>query len=121
MKKNVYIKRSFIILFALIIFVISSTADGSVWASSLFQTVPTLTPSTEGEPAEEPGDEGGESTFFGENLRENLGLIIGCGFCILIGGGLLGGLIAWWIVRGGDDDEEDDDDDNVEIEGDLQE
>jgi hypothetical protein len=99
MKKSGFFRTSLILLFVLIIILISSTGEGKVWASSKYQTVPTLTPSAEGEPAEEPSAEDSESTFFGDDLRENLSWIIGLGFCILISGALIGGLIAWWIFR----------------------
>jgi len=106
MNKSVILKVSFIILFAFIVFIIGNAPEKPVWASALHQTVPTLTPTTEGEPTEEPDEGDGWPAIFGETLRENLGCIIGLGFCILISGGILGGLIAWWIVRRGDEDEE---------------
>jgi hypothetical protein len=106
MKKSGFIRTSLILLFVLIIIIISSTGEGKVWASSKHQTVPKLTPTTEFEPVEEPSVGDGDTSFFGDNFRENLSLIIGLGFCILISGGLIGGLIAWWILRNRDEEED---------------
>lgn len=108
MKKQSIFKACIIILFVLLILVVGQINTERVWAGAEYQTVPTAATPGE-EPTVEPPGPDDEPWW-----RENLGLICGSFFILLLGVGLIAGLISWWVRRGsktlgaGKDSSEDD-------------
>lgn len=90
MKGKTIFQAAIIILLVTLVIILGSIPEKTAWAGADFQTVPTA----EATPTP-PGGGGGTSWW-----RENIGLICGIGFLVLLGGGVVGGLLAWWIARG---------------------
>ena len=89
MKGKTLFQTVIIILLVAVVIVLGSIPEKSAWAGTDFQTVPT-------DDVPPPPDGDGEGPWW----QDNIGLICGIGFLILLGGGVVGALLAWWIARG---------------------